>query len=129
MSGTLFEINEHIARMEALGREMLGISAEINKLRAECQHVWSFSFQVNAHHNTIWHVFYQCNKCATQREEKKEPVCEVHDVTLVRCDASDVEAEAERTKPEHGGGWNIPLAFRCPKPECCKIHILRHRGD
>jgi len=127
MGQELWKINDHQNRMEALAQSILNHAAAIKKIRAEHPHTFVFSYQVNAHHEYMWHVVYQCNGCGELKTQRKEPVCEVCDVTLKRCDKSDTEAEAERAKPEHKGYMNPALAFRCPK--CTKIHILWHQGD
>lgn len=129
MGQELWKINDHLTRMEALAQSILSHAAAIKKIRAEHPHTFTFNYQVNAHHERIWHVVYHCNGCGELKTEKKEPVCEIHNLTLMRCNSDDTEAEAERAKPEHHGFSNIPLAFRCTRSDCRKIHILRHQGD
>jgi len=128
MGQELWKINDHLNRMAALAQSILNHQAAIKKIRAEHPHTFTFSYQVNAHHVSIWHVVYQCNGCGELKTEKKEPVCSICDSTLRRCDASDFEAERERKKPEHREHHdNPPLAFRCTL--CHKVHILWTQGD
>ncbi len=127
MGQELWKINDHLKRMADLAQGILNHSDAIRKIRADHPHTFAFNYQVNAHHERIWHVVYYCNGCGELKTEKKEPVCSICDTTLKRCDASDTEAEDERKLPEYQGYSNLPLAFRCP--QCAKIHILRHQGD
>lgn len=96
-------------------------------LQGLCSHDWKFKEQFNAYHEHFWIVKYQCSACEAEKKERKIPVCEVCDLSLVRCGPEDGPAEEERSKPEHRGRMNSPLAFRCP--ECRTIHILWHQGD
>jgi hypothetical protein len=127
MGQELWKIQDHLNRMEAAAQVVLNHAAAIKKIRAEHPHAFAFNYQVNAHHNALWHVIYHCCGCGELKTEKKEPVCSRCDTALKRCDASDTEAEDERRRPEHQGYDNPPLAFRCPA--CGKIHILRYQGD
>jgi hypothetical protein len=126
MALTAYKIQEHVLQMEKLAQSILHHTSKIKQLQAECPHpIWRFHFQVNAFHNKLWNVLYKCDECSLVKTEKKPPVCEVCNISLV-LDAGE-EAEAERVKPEHQGYLNSPIAFRCPK--CRKIHILRYEGD
>jgi hypothetical protein len=127
MGQELWKIDDHLKRMEDLAQGVLNHADAIKKIRAAHPHTFAFNYQVNAHHDRLWHVVYHCNGCGTLKTEQKEPVCSACDSTLKLCNKADSEAEAERIKPEHQGHQNPPLAFRCPT--CRKVHILWHQGD
>lgn len=108
-------------------RKKAGLMVARGCLQGLCSHTWKFKKQWNAYHEYFWIVQYECTTCEAERKDRKIPVCETCDCSLVRCGPEDGPAEKERCKPEHQGFMNLPLAFRCP--QCRTIHILRHQGD
>ncbi len=98
-----YAIQGHLDDMERLAEGILEHATQVRALQATCKHAWKFGFQVNAYHQTLWQVTYQCLECGLQRTEKKKPVCEVCDIPLHRASPDDHEAQNEIAKPEHQG--------------------------
>lgn len=120
--------NQRIAEAAAgATREIMNQAVVINELRKACKHSFQFHSQVNAYHEYLWNVTYQCIECELMVTTKKHPVCEKCLCELVRVVKNNQQASIMIKKSKRNDLGNPPLAFRCPK--CKKIHILWHEGD
>jgi hypothetical protein len=121
------KVREANDRINRATREIMVQGVMINELQKACEHAWGFHSQINACHEHLWNVTYQCTECGLTKKEKTRPICEKCLVTLIRAKKSDFRAVSEAKKNKRDSLGNPPLAFRCPK--CKKIHILWHEGD
>ncbi|MCE9644191.1 hypothetical protein K8Q93_03055 [Candidatus Parcubacteria bacterium] len=129
----LNEIDRATTIITNASTQIVAAQKKLAKVREECAHRWTFTYQVNNYHEERWNVTYHCADCQLERVDRdKIPVCRVCDSPLQRAAANDQEAEAEKAKDEYKNRSllsNPLIAFRCSTPSCNVVHILWTLGD